>query len=1505
MYEADLGRVMSGAEKAPTVAEDADAATTATYERKLQKFQEKNGKLYTRLLLATSDCPEGYSSPASQVVQSFGPVGDEEFGDGRSAFVALEQKYRVDGTFRMQQLHDELAAVAVTAADKYDPARAIQQLRRIFHELGKLGDTVVKQRQAHAILKALPDKQYGSFKTVLLVESPTVGSGALGFDDIARRATLYHAMQIRGKVLDQDDGSGSHGRALNTVTHGGARGFRKHGGRGGRGGRRGNGGRTTNGSTNGSSNGNYSSGGGSAGNAGGGSAGNAQGARGNYRGNNASGGRGKGQDTGRNRKGRCRYCHNSTEHGWHNCPLRLRHEAEEATEQADTHHTQDSTTQAWFTRVETEGDVLEDYAISFGKDVQVQDAPAAAQPEERAAGDTLVQDAPVPTLQDARVVYDPQVLDTPAAAVVYDPAANGYSQTEEAPEDTELVAFSSVFQVDKEKPQVVDDSACYIDSAASSHMVDEQSRLSHHVLNPVDCAVRIIGSCGTSDATKKGTLKFGVRNDQDQVVRVALEVLLVRGLGANILSVGALAEKGVMCDLMSTPPALRMGNQVFPISTAVPRMYVLNVIIDDVNLGAVEVNRTKVDAHLWHRRMGHCNSRALQQLADKDTTGIRFNRNIEPGDCGVCAVGDSKKGSHPPSNRPLSETRLEILNADTWGKHPIATYGGCQSAVMFTDDATRMRFGYLLKTKDETAEALQTLVRDEADPLGQSIGTVHCDGGAEYLGKFLALCKSLGIKLTNSPPYVPQGNPIAERGFGTIIGTARKLLLGAPHLPQQLWGEAFMTAIYLKNRTPTEVLGGKAPLEVWEGKPLGKMLHIHEWGSLAFKHEEVRARSNKLAARAKKMYLVGYNSKGRSYRLWDPSEPLKITNSVEVSFREKRMRDVIKPKLGQDPLPAPNSTFYRPGLVDSIEEEEENNEESSDESEPEAPAPRRSSRNSVAPQRLNLFTKEQAYERTEHAMVTGSDFGNLGRGSPGEVGYMPADPATYDEAMSGPDAARWRASMNDEEQSLYDHDVFDWVLPPEDAQLLPTRFHYRWKYNQEHVPVRPKSRVVVQGFHEADTGADKAAPVASMESVHLVVSHAAGFGQALRQADMKTAFLNSRMSKKDKPIYVIPPKGFTCSQEQTKLVWRLKAWLYGLRLSPKSWNGTFHLFLLEIGFVPSTADPCLYTLNGGEVILLVYVDDILLTGAKEELVTTIIEQMKERFETVDLGEAKFILGMAIQRNLEAGTILLTQEAYTKAVLAKFGMADVRATATPAEKEPVTTKEENALSPEQTTMFRSATGSVLYISRGSRPDISHSVLVLTKSMAKPGPKALAKLKRLMRYLKGTTSLGITYRKDAQGGDKLTAYVDSDFAGDLDDRKSTTGVVLTLAGGPVDTTSVKQTVTATSSAEAEYVAMSKACKMILHWRHLLKTINREQTEATVLFEDSTAAISTSESNKVTQKTKHIDVKYHHVRSLIVNKVVEVKKIDTNLQKADMLTKNLGTVKFLNNRRQLLGM
>lgn len=127
----------------------------------------------------------------------------------------------------------------------------------------------------------------------------------------------------------------------------------------------------------------------------------------------------------------------------------------------------------------------------------------------------------------------------------------------------------------------------------------------------------------------------------------------------------------------------------------------------------------------------------------------------------------------------------------------------------------------------------------------------------------------------------------------------------APHVPVQLWAIAVKTAIYIKNCTPTDVLGGMAPLEVWLDKGLGSLQHMHEWGSVAFKHVEARFRPNKLAVRAQKIYMAGYNTNNQRWRLWDPANPLKITNSAEVSLREKDARDIVRPQAGYDPFPLP------------------------------------------------------------------------------------------------------------------------------------------------------------------------------------------------------------------------------------------------------------------------------------------------------------------------------------------------------------------------------------------------------------------------------------------------------------------------------------------------------------------------------------------------------------------------------------------------------------------------
>ena len=159
MHEAGMGEVMFGVETAPAaLTAGASEEDITPHAVSVKTFKEKNGKLYTRILLATSDCAEGCSSVAPQVVQTFAPIGTEEFGDGPSAILALEAKFRLDGVFRMQELHDKFGTLHVTAADNFDPARVIQEFRRICIELDALGDKVVPARKTNAFLKSLQDK---------------------------------------------------------------------------------------------------------------------------------------------------------------------------------------------------------------------------------------------------------------------------------------------------------------------------------------------------------------------------------------------------------------------------------------------------------------------------------------------------------------------------------------------------------------------------------------------------------------------------------------------------------------------------------------------------------------------------------------------------------------------------------------------------------------------------------------------------------------------------------------------------------------------------------------------------------------------------------------------------------------------------------------------------------------------------------------------------------------------------------------------------------------------------------------------------------------------------------------------------------------------------------------------------------------------------------------------------------------------------------------------------
>lgn len=193
-------------------------------------------------------------------------------------------------------------------------------------------------------------------------------------------------------------------------------------------------------------------------------------------------------------------------------------------------------------------------------------------------------------------------------------------------------------------------------------------------------------------------------------------------------------------------------------------------------------------------------------------------------------------------------------------------------------------------------------------------------------------------------------------------------------------------------------------------------------------------------------------------------------------------------------------------------------------------------------------------------------------------------------------------------------------------------------------------------------------------------------------------------------------------------------------------------------------------------------------------------------------------------DVKAGTILLTQGTYTKAVLAKFATIDVHPTITPTEVGPVNVVQESIISPENTPMFRSTMGSTFYMSVGSRPDIGHLVLVLTKGQNNPGPKAMVRVERILWYTKGTILSAMTYSEEAEDGDKITTYADSDVVGNPDDRRLITGLAMFLRGVPVNRQCLGRTMAALSSKEVEYVVKSNACTMIIHFRHLMGTLTR---------------------------------------------------------------------------------
>jgi hypothetical protein len=313
-----------------------------------------------------------------------------------------------------------------------------------------------------------------------------------------------------------------------------------------------------------------------------------------------------------------------------------------------------------------------------------------------------------------------------------------------------------------------------------------------------------------------------------------------------------------------------------------------------------------------------------------------------------------------------------------------------------------------------------------------------------------------------------------------------------------------------------------------------------------------------------------------------------------------------------------------------------------------------------------------------------------------------------------------------------------------------------------------------------------------------------------------------------------------------------------------------------------------------------YVDDLIYTGNDDELIDTFKRSMRERFAMTDLGKMKYFLGIEVSQTDQG--IFIYQQKYASEILSRFGMEDCNGVCSPIVPGSKLVKDEKGRATDA-TLYKRMIGSLMYL-LATRLDMTFSVCLAARYMERPTELHVAAVKRIMRYLKRTLSFGILYKYKTDEGLIMQGWTDSDYAGDHDDRKSTSGYVFTLGSSAVCWSSKKQPIVTLSTTEAEFVsAASSACQCI--WlRNVLNHLHLTQSDCTTINCDNSSSIKLSKNPILHGRCKHIDVRYHFLRDLSRDGVIELKFCKSQEQLADIMTKALKVDSF-NKLREGLGM
>lgn len=927
---------------------------------------------------------------------------------------------------------------------------------------------------------------------------------------------------------------------------------------------------------------------------------------------------------------------------------------------------------------------------------------------------------------------------------------------------------------------------------------------------------------------------------------------------------------------------------------------------------------------LWHHRLGHPSHRVVSLLP-----GVTSNKDSFK-NCDICFRAKQTRQCFPDSSN-CSNAIFDLIHCDLWGPYRTTALCGTRYFLTIVDDHSRAVWVYLLKDKTSVSSHLRDFITLIQTQFSKKIKTVRSDNGTEFLclSRFF---QENGIQHETSCVYTPQQNGRVERKHRHILNIARALRFQA-HLPIEYWGECVKTAVYILNRTPSQLLNGKTPFERLYGR-IPSFKHLRVFGCLAYAHNQ-HHHGDKFATRSRRCAFLGYPMGKKGWLLFD-MDTEKVFVSRDVVFCEDQFPFAAMSQT----LPVSETTpeIVEAAFDDSDSEAAEVEVEHDEElgtapmavtvmEQPPvvAPVPEtnpivtslvedvgasqqevlgRGHRQKIPSSRLHDYIvntvsldtslshseKSPSQQPSSGSLYPISDVLSCEKFSPRYRSFLASleslqIPRSFQEAVRD---KIWNGSMGAEMTALEEQHTWDLEHLPPNKKALDSKWVHTIKYNSDGTVSRPKSRLVVCGNrqkHGVDY-TDTFSPVAKMTTVRVFLDYAAKKNHEVHQMDVHNAFLHGDLHEE---VYMKIPQGFR-SPNETR-VCRLRKSLYGLKQAPRCWFAKLKDALINYGFTQTRSDYTLfvYFKRGVSIRLLAYVDDLIISGSSPADIKLLKDYLSVCFHMKDLGFLKYFLGIEVARS--AAGFYLCQRKYATDIVTEMGLLGCKPAGSPMDQNHQLGRVKGPVIAEP-ERYRRLVGRLIYLA-ATRPDLTYSVHILSQFMQAPMEEHWLAALKVVRYLKGTLGQGILL--DAKSPLHVTGWCDSDWGRCTTPRRSLSGWIVQLGASPISWKSKKQDTVSCSSAEAEYRAMGAITKELLWLKRLHKEMGVNHPEPMTLHCDSQSAIHISSNPVFHERTKNIEIECHFIRDEIVKGVLKPSYVTTKDQLADIFTKALGRKEF----------